>query len=516
MFPGASLPNAMAHLSPDENTEGWTYCSGYAYSENTIMGFSHTHWSGVGMVNGGEILLMPYIGNKLHIIPGSPKNPDEGYRSRFDHKDESASLGYYSVLLKDYNIKVELTVTQRSGFQRYTFPEANNARVILDIGHQIGKMSPGGISNFKIINNKCIEGAKSDGSGYVYFVAEFSKPFKYYGIFDASYVTPESEGSIFPYKNAEAGTKIGAFVNFDTEKNEQILVRVGISYTSVEGAEKNLAKEIPNWDFDKTKDDARAIWSKELSKIEISGDNEDNKQIFYTAVYHSLLAQYISQEVDGSYFGSDGNIYNAKDHDIQGLINLFGNDNAFIQKLDSFFEMSPIITPPKYVGVVGTIGQYVQGNQPLYHVAYLYNYAGQPWKTPKWSRKIMNELYRTGPGGLCGNEDMGSLSSWYVLSAMGLYSVTPCSNQYVIGSPLFKEVKIYLNKGKTFTIKGKNNSKENIYIQSATFNGKKFNRTYIGYDEITNGDTLIFEMRSKPNKKWGITSDSRPYSMTKK
>jgi len=747
MFPGASLPNAMVHLSPDVNTESWTYCSGYAYSENTIMGFSHTHWSGVGIVNGGEILLMPSIGNKLQVIPGSPKNPDEGYRSRFDHKDESASPGYYSVLLKDYNIKVELTATQRAGFQRYTFPKSNYARVILDLGHQIGEMSEGGISNLKILNNNRIEGAKSAGHGHIYFVAEFSKPFKYYGTFDTSYITPESEGSVFPYKNAEAGTKIGAFVNFDTEENEQILVRVGISYTSVEGARKNLAKEIHNWDFDKTKDYARAIWNKELSKIEISGDDEDYKQIFYTSVYHSLLAQYISQDVDGSYFGSDGNIHNAKNHefygsfscwdtyrsmhplmtliapehvnnyiksivdkvenynwlpaqhflnvfgesmvgdhlipiivdaykkgyrdydvkklynamrkkaledpkppvpkyagrsgldyyiklgytpvdkvtesvpntlesayddwciaqlakelgkkddyklfikragnyknlwddktqfmrpkmadgtwlkelgenkqtivnngtnhyykffdpllvgrrpnryytesnawqyiwsvqqDIQGLINLFGSNNAFIQKLDSFFEMSPIITPPKYIGVVGTIGQYVQGNQPSYHVAYLYDYAGQPWKTQKWSRKVMTKLYRTGPGGLCGNEDMGSLSSWYVLSAMGFYPVTPGSNQFVIGSPLFNEVTIHLNKGKTFTIKGNNNSKENLYIQSATLNGKKFNRTYIGYDEITNGGILIFEMGPKPNKNWGISSDSCPYSMTKK
>jgi len=744
-FPGASLPNAMVHLSPDVHTQGWTYCAGYIYSESSIMGFSHTHWSGVGMVNGGEVLLMPHIGDKLQIIPGSRKNPDEGYRSRFDHENESASPGYYSVLLKDYNINVELTSTQRAGFHRYTFPEADNARVILDLGHQIGNMSSGGISNLKIIDNYRIEGAKSAGLGNVYFVAEFSKPFKYYGTFDASYVTPESGGSLFPYKNAEAGTKIGAFVNFDTDENEQILVKVGISYTSVEGARRNLEAEIPHWDFDRVKSDAREIWNKEISRIKISGATEDQKQIFYTALYRSLLAQYISQDVDGKYFGSDGQVHTAKDydfygsfscwdtyrsqhplmtliapdhvnnyiksivakvenyqwlpaqhflnvfgeamvgdhlipvivdaymkgyrdydvkklyaamrkkalenpkdpvphhagrsgldfyknlgytpvdrvteavpntlelayddwciaqlakelgknddyelfmkragyyanlwdaetqfmrprkedgswlealgdskqeivkngdhryykyfdpllvgrrpnrhytesnawqyiwsvqHDIQGLITLFGSNKAFTQKLDTFFEMSPLITPPKYVGVVGTIGQYVHGNQPSHHVAYLYNYAGQPWKTQKRVRQVCEELYRTGPGGICGNEDMGSLSSWYALSAMGFYPVTPGSTQYAIGSPLFGEATIHLNNGKTFTIKTNRNSKENLYIQSATLNGEKFNRTWIDHKEIIYGGTLLFEMGSEPNKKWGTSKKSVPFSMS--
>jgi len=122
---------------------------------------------------------------------------------------------------------------------------------------------------------------------------------------------------------------------------------------------------------------------------------------------------------------------------VQGLIDLFGSREAFISKLDAFFEMSPNITPPKYVGVVGTIGQYVHGNQPSHHVAYLYNYAGAPWKTQRRVRQVMDELYRTGPGGICGNEDMGSLSSWYVLSALGFYPVTPGEAVYAIGSPLF-------------------------------------------------------------------------------
>ncbi|HSO87898.1 MAG TPA: hypothetical protein VLQ91_15185, partial [Draconibacterium sp.] len=160
-FPGASLPYAMVHLSPDTGTEGWTYCAGYVYSDNSIIGFSHTHWSGVGMVNGGEIMLMPTVGDKLQIVPGTQENPDAGYRSRFSKKDEFASPGYYSVLLKDYDVKVELTATQRAGFHRYTFPEADNSRIILDLGHQIGNMKSSELSELKIVNNNRIEGWKS-------------------------------------------------------------------------------------------------------------------------------------------------------------------------------------------------------------------------------------------------------------------------------------------------------------------------------------------------------------------
>ncbi|MBC6998910.1 GH92 family glycosyl hydrolase [Cytophaga sp. FL35] len=742
-YPGAALPNALVHLSPDIHTEGWTYCAGYVYSESSIMGFSHTHWSGVGMVNGGEILLMPTTHQKLQVVPGSLENPDAGYRSRFDHAEESASPGYYSVMLKDYNIKAELTSTERAGFHRYTFPESKTSRIILDVGHQIGDMTQGELSELRIVNNQQIEGAKAAGLGKVYFVAEFSKPFLYYGTFDAAYKTPESDGSIFPYKNAEVGDKIGAFVQYHTEENEAILVKVGISYTSIEGARKNLKAEIPHWNFDQTKERAEKIWNKELSKVTIKGGTEEQKQIFTTALYRSLLAQYISQDVDGSYFGSDGKIHNTdgfdfygsfscwdtyrtqhplmtlvapehvndyiksiekkvknygwlpaqhflnvygesmvgdhlipvivdaylkgyqdfdvellykamkkkalespkppipeeagrsglefyldlgyapidkvteavpntlelayddwciaqlakelgkeKDyelftqraynyqnvwdkktqfmrprkadgfwlpalenqsqqivtegnhsyyqyfdpllvgrrpnrhytesnawqyvwsvqHDVQGLIELFGGPKAFTNKLDTFFEMSPVITPPKYVGVVGTIGQYVHGNQPSHHVAYLYNYAGQPWKTQQKARQVMNEFYRTGPGGLCGNEDMGSLSSWYVLSAMGIYPMTPGSTVYTIGSPIFEEVELNLPEGKSFNIKTINNSLENQYIQSAKLNGKPFNQTFIDHSVITKGGTLEFVMGAKPNKSWG--SKKAPPSMS--
>jgi predicted alpha-1,2-mannosidase len=202
-------------------------------------------------------------------------------------------------------------------------------------------------------------------------------------------------------------------------------------------------------------------------------------------------------------------------HDVQGLINLFGSTKAFISKLDTFFEMSPNITPPKYVGVVGTIGQYVQGNQPSHHVAYLYNYAGEPWKTQLRARQVTEELYRTGPGGLCGNEDMGSLSSWYVLSAMGFYPVTPGEAMYVIGSPLFGKAILDCGNGKTFIIEAQNNSTTNKYIQSATLNGKPISKTWLSQKEITDGGTLVFKMGPEPNKKWGSKPEDAPPSMSR-
>lgn len=748
LYPGATLPFAMVQLSPDTYTQGWTYAAGYQYADNSIMGFSHTHYSGVGMVAKGDILVMPTVGQRLLVTPGSRKNPDEGYRSRFDHSDEIAEPGYYSVFLKDYGIKAELTVTKRVGMHKYTFPESEVSHILLDLGHIIGS-APEGKSHLEFVNNNTIQGYKVATEAIVYFVAEFSKPFDAYGTWDGNYKTPESSASVFPYKSGESGNNIGAFVRYKTSRDEAVYVKVGLSYTGIEGAKNNLKAEIPGWDFEKVRREAKDAWNRELTKLTVKGGTEDQKQIFYTAMYHSLLAQVISNDVDGKYFGMDGKIHEAKDfrffpsflcwdtyrsehplmtltepeyvndmiksivaktkhygwlpaqhhrnvfhqgmvgdhlvpiivdaymkgfrdydveaiynamrtkamnlppppippsaarsglkyylelgyvpvdkvteavpntlelayndwciaqmakdlgktkdykifmkraenyknlfdpgtdfmrpkkldgtwlpacdgrpaeivkdgdhsyydcfdpllvgrrpnryytesnawqyiwsvqHDINGLIDLFGSKKKFISKLDSLFSMSPEISPPKYVGVVGTLGQYVHGNQPSHHVAYLYNYAGEPWKTQEKVREIMDLLYHTGPGGIPGNEDMGSLSSWYVLSAMGFYPVTPGQDIYVIGSPIFEEVKLKLNspyKGKEFTVRANHASKENKYIQSATLNGEIFNRTWISQEEIVNGGTLIFEMGKEPNFNWGSDSASIPPSMTR-
>lgn len=745
-FPGAVVPFGMIQLSPDHDTKGWTYSSGYSYADSTIEGFSHTHFSGVGMTTGGDILLMPTVRDKIQTNPGTKDNPDSGYRSRYNKDDESATPGYYSVLLKDDNIKAELTATKRVGMHRYTFPKARRSNILLDLAHEIGKDDKSGKSALKIVGDSTIEGYKDANGTMVYFVAKFSRPFDYYGTWDSDYSTPESAEGYWPYKDEEKGLNVGAFVSYATKEAEQILVKVGISFVSVEGARKNLQTEIPDWDFDKVKNNAHKAWNEELTKVSVKTSDESKKQIFYTAVYRSLLAQYIGQDVDGQYMGMDNKVHTTKgydfvpnfscwdtyrsqhplltiiapnhvndlvksiaaktsefgwlpaqhfrnefgqgmvgdhlvpvivdayikgyrdwdieglynamrrkalelptaplpasagrsglsdyislgyapcdvvtesvpntlelayndwciaqladalgkkedaalfykraqnyknvydpttqfmrprrkngawleaqgtneqkidsagahhyyryfdpllvgrrpnrhytesnawqylwsvQHDAKGLVNLLGGDEAFNNRLDTFFTMDASISEPKYVGVVGTIGQYVHGNQPSHHVAYLYNYASAPWKTQYRTREIMQKFYRTGPGGLSGNEDMGSLSSWFVLSSMGIYSVTPGSSQYAIGSPMFEEVSINVKDNKTFSIIAKNNSPENKYIQSATLNGKPFNRCFIDQSEIMAGGELVFEMGATPNKTWGVGKDALPYSFSK-
>ena len=689
---------------------------------------------------------MPTISNEINVVPGTKENPELGYRSRFSHEKEVAAPGYYSVMLDDYSIKAELTSTKRAGFHRYTFPKSDKAPVIMDLGHSIGGTMDNDISKITILNDSVVTGIKVGRGVRVYFYAKFNKPFKYYGTFDAGYYTPESGASVFPYKNEEIGEKIGAFLVYQTEEQEEILVKLGISYVSIEGAQKNLETEVNHWDFDKVKIDAKETWNVELSKLKVKDPNEDKKEIFYTAVYHSLLAQQISQDVDGKYYGMDGKIhtmqkgdfypsfscwdtyrtehplltiiqpdhindmikaivakskaygwlpaqhfrnefgqgmvgdhlipiivdafmkghrdydvefiyeamkkkafevppaplppsngrsglidyinlgyapcdrvtesapntlelayndwciaqmahslgkeddfelfmnraYNYKNvfdretlffrpkkangswlpklegnkqeivqkgehsyykyfdpllvgrrpnrhytesnawqylwsvqHDPVGLIELLGGNETFSERLDEFFTMTPTISPPKYVGVVGTIGQYVHGNQPSHHVAYLYNYAHQPWMTQEKTRQVLEQLYRTGPGGICGNEDMGSLSSWYVLSSMGIYPVTPGHTQYAIGSPLFDEIDLQLPGDKNFKVIAENNSTINKYIQSASLNGQSIDRSWIDHSEIMQGGILKFTMGPEPNKYWATARKSIPYSMTK-
>jgi predicted alpha-1,2-mannosidase len=746
VFPGASLPYSLVHVSPDTHNKGWLYRKGYIYTDDNIIGFTHTHGGG----GGGEILLMPTVRQALQTTPGPKENPDEGYRSRFSHKDEKASPGYYQVRLQDYNVNAEMTTTRRVAFHRYTFPESEFSRIILDLGYDINGGDKGSSSELMIVNDTIIEGYRKSitGSGNIYFVIHFSKPFFYYGTFDNEYKSPESGAGIYPMKSGEKGNKIGAFVQYNTSANEQVLVKVAISYVSLDGARKNLATEIPHWNFEKIRQDARNTWASELSRIQVEGATDADRIKFYTAMYRSLLSQYIFQDVDGKYMGMNDKIQTAENYDfypsfltwdtyrtqhplltiltpdrvndmmksveakvreygwlpglhaynrfsqgmvgdhmdpivadaylkgyrgfdtefvyqamkkkamehplppvpagaarsgldeylsmgyvaadkdkesaaktlefayddwcigrmakamgktddynyfmkragnyrnlwdpdtrfmrprlsdgrflellpspdklletksngehtyyawfdplligrapnrhyaesnawpyiwavqqdIQGLMALMGGKDKFNARLDTFFNMPVNEDGLKYVGTVGTIGQYVHGNQPSHHISYFYSYSGQPWKTQFYTRYICEKLYKAGPGGLCGNEDMGSLSSWYVFSAMGFYPVTPCSNYYVFSSPTFDKVTIQLAKGKTFKIMASHNSKANIFIQSATLNGKPITRTWLTSEELVNGGVLTFEMGPEPNRKFGTGADDLPPSADK-
>ncbi len=735
LFPGATVPFGMVQLSPDTYTKGWTYAVGYQWADSTVMGFSHTHYSGVGMTAAGDILLMPVVNQHLQVVPGPPDDPDKGYRSRFSHAREKASPGYYSVFLDDYGIRAELTTTRRVGIHRYTFPASRDAYILIDLGHSLGDRDLGR-AHVEIVDDHTLRGYKPSYEATVYFTASFSRPFDAYGTWDAGCRTPESGASLFPWKTAETGENVGAFVRYHTRQGEQIVVKVALSYVDPEGAEKNMETEAAGWDFDRVRDAAREMWNRELARIEVQEASREQRTIFYTALYHAVLAQRIFQDVDGRYRGMDGKIHTLEkgdfypsffcwdtyrsehplmtivepehvndmirsielktrhygwlpaqhhrnrfgqgmagdhlvpiivdaymkgfrewdttflfdamyrkatqlpppplppedgrsglldymrlgyvpvdrrpesvsntlemayddwcigrmagamgrheeeqvmmqragnyrhlfdtttrfmrprladgrwlpacdgkpmgiarngdhtyydcfdplwvgrrpnryftesnawqylwsvQHDVAGLIRLMGGREAFTVRLDTFFTMSPEIHGPKYVGVVGTIGQYVHGNQPSHHVAYLYDYAGMPWKTQQRVRQVL-ALYRTGPGGICGNEDMGSLSSWYVLSSMGFYPVAPGSGRYMIGSPVLGKVVIRRNppwQKEDLVIRARNVSEQNLYIQSVTLNGKALDRPWITHEEITRGGELIFTMGPRPNEHWG-------------
>lgn len=210
-------------------------------------------------------------------------------------------------------------------------------------------------------------------------------------------------------------------------------------------------------------------------------------------------------------------------HDPQGLINLMGGEKNFITKMDSVFTVSNKFKVGTYGRVIhemaememANLGQYAHGNQPIQHMIYLYNYAGEPWKSQFWAREVMKKLYNATEDGYPGDEDQGQTSSWYVLSALGFYSVCPGTDEYVIGSPLFRKATITMEDGKKFIIEANNNDTQNVYIQSATLNGKSFDKNYVQYKDIINGGTLKFEMGSQPNKNRNTTKDAAPFSLTR-
>ena len=726
-FPGGCAPFGMVQLSPDTSTR---HCSGYNYANHSMEGFSCTHLSGTGCGDYGNILFMPTTG-EIKIVPGSEDNPDEGYRSRFDKEDEKASPGYYSIILKDYDIKSELTATKRAGFFKFTFPETNDAHILIDLYHRIGGEAINGY--VKIVDSQTIEGysyCNATGGGWcgdsnytVYFVAKFSKPFDAYGTWKVNEPGNIPAGEVIRVSsNEESGKHIGAFVDYTTSKNEIVLLKVGISFVSIEGARKNLETEIPDWDFDKAKTEARESWNKELSKIEVEGGTEKQSVIFYTALYHTMIHPNIFSDVDGKYYGMDHKIHTTTDthyaifsgwdvfraemplltliepevtndiiqsllckyeqggwlpiwefansysncmigdpavsvivdayvkgirdfdveeayqamrksamelpppehpfkgrrgleeykklgyilegtpgvwgsvsttleyayfdwciaqivrdlgkeddyelflerasnyrnvfdpstgfmrprnkdgsqmapfdprekhgfcecnswqqtwfvpHDVQGLINLMGR-KEFIKKLDILFEQS---IPHNFSSEFGKKNlYYFHGNEPDQHAVYLYDYAGVPWRTQEWVREIMEKAYGVGPDGLCGNDDCGQTSAWYVFSAMGFYPVCPGQNVYVIGSPIFDKITIKLDKPYSkgmFVIETINASEENKYIQSATLNNKSLNKPWLTHSDIVNGGILTFVMGPEPNRQWGSAPEDAPPSVSK-
>jgi len=687
-YPGAQVPFGMVQLSPDNGLPGWDRISGYYYPDSTIAGFSHTHLSGTGAGDLYDISFMPVTN------PYKTGAEPLGIYSSFSHNDESASAGYYRVLLKDYNINVELTATERCGIQRYTFPEAESS-IFLNLKKAMNWDFTAD-SHIEVVDSCTIRGYRHSWGWspkqYIYFQTRFSRPFDAFQL-DTTAITTKDKGRI--------GTAAIARFDFKTKQNEEILVTTALSGTSMEAAARNLEAEAPKDDFDFYMKQAQENWTKELAKIEVTSDDADKKTIFYTAMYHAMLAPTIYSDVDGSYFGPDGQVHQAEGwtnystfslwdtyrashplftylqpervsdmiqcflhfyeqngalplwnlygwetdmmigyhavpvivdaylkgigdfdpvkaleacvttanrddyrsigfykekgyvasdhenwsmsktmeyayddyciarmaeamgekeiadefyrrsqnyrnvfnpetsfmqprdskgnfipnydpeayiedicesngwqyywsvaHDIDGLIELTGGEARFAERLDSMFTYETTDKSKLPIFSTGMIGQYAHGNEPGHHVIYLYNRVKQPWKTQQYAAQVMHTLYKNTPDGICGNEDCGQMSSWYVFSAMGFYPVDPISGQYEIGSPIFPEVKMYLANGKTFVVRAENVSDENIYIQSVTVNGQPYNKSYITHEMIMQGDTIHFVMGNKPGPVW--------------
>lgn len=324
-YPGANAPFGMVQLSPDTRTEGQPSCGGYYYPDSTIIGFSHTHLNGVGEPEFRDVLFMPTVG-KVQVTAGSEENPETGYRSRYDHSSEIAHPGYYSVMLDDYDIKVELTATERCGFHKYIFPKSDSANIIIDLAH------PNGAEELiiKKVSDDEIEGLRrSHGwafDQYVYFVAKFSKPFSNFAIAVNDKITPNiSEAK---------GKNIKAVVSYSTNQYEPIFVKVGISAVSVDGARKNLEAEIKDWNFEKVIEDTKQKWNKELNKIKIEGGTNEQRTVFYTSMYHVSLSPILFMDVDGKYRGIDHKIHEAKDFTNYSVFSLW----------DTFRGVHPLFT----------------------------------------------------------------------------------------------------------------------------------------------------------------------------
>ncbi len=709
-FPGAAVPYGMVQLSPDSGNQGWDWCSGYHRSDTAIAGFTHTHLSGTGIGDLCDILVMPTLAGQE--MPGDVRSP-------FSHDKERASAGYYSVDLLAHNIRAELTVTRRVGLHRYQFsrvtPPAQPA-IVIDLGHALNSDAP---TDTRI----AIEGPTTI-SGYrrstgwardqvVYFVARFSSPI-------VGSVLGGGDGDASNEAREAQGKKVKGVFRFTLRPGDPLLVKVGISAVSIDGARKNLDREVSGWDFDAIRGDAEEAWERKLARVRVETPDASRKTIFYTALYHALLAPTLFCDVDGAYRGADGQVHatgsflnhtvfslwdtfralhplltivqpdkvddlmqsmmacyreggllpvwslwgnetntmigyhavpvlvdacakglttvnrgevleaakasalqdghglrflagadtkgyipadgeiesvsktleyafddwciaqlaarldrltdrrlfetraafyrNLFDpatgfmrgrladgswktpfsprfsrhrqddytegnawqyswfvpHDVRGLIGLMGGPDAFVKKLDELFDQPPEIEgADASPDISGLIGQYAHGNEPSHHVAYLYAYAGAPWKTARRVRQITTTLYGTGPDGLCGNEDCGQLSAWYLLSTMGFYPVNPAEGVYVIGSPHFERVTIDVGGGRTLTIQADGVSDTNIHVQGATLNGSPLDRCWIRHEEIAPGGTLTFRMGPEPNLAWATGGDAAPPSMSK-
>lgn len=684
-FPGACRPFGMIQTSPVTGAVGWRYCSEYMYADSIIWGFTQTHLNGTGCMDLGDILVMPFTGERHRTW--------DAYRSSFSKTSENATPGYYTVTLDQAKVKAELTATTHAALHRYTYEQADSASILIDLQH-------GPAWNEKQYHsqvNSCEVNWENDSTltGHVnnkvwvdqdyYFVMQFSRP-----------VIDHFE---LPMAEIEKGKRLVA--NFNIQPGEEVLMKVALSTTGVEGAKANMAAEVPEWDFEGIRTAAKADWNSYLSRIEVEGTDEE-KTNFYTSFYHALIQPNEISDVDGRYRNAADSVVNATggkfystfslwdtyraahpfytlmvpervdgfinslvdqaevqgylpiwglwgkenfcmvanhgvsvvaeayakgfrgfdaerafnaikqtqtvshplksnwenymkygyfptdlteaesvsstlesvyddyaaadmakrmgktedaayfarradfyknlfdsstqfmrpkksdgtwkspfnpsqighaesvggdytegnawqytwhvQHDVPGLIALFGGEEPFLNKLDSLFTLKLETTQ---ADVTGLIGQYAHGNEPSHHVTYLYALAGRPERTQELIREIFDTQYSPKPNGLCGNDDCGQMSAWYMFSAMGFYPVNPVSGEYVFGAPQLPEFVLHLADGKTFTIKAEGLSEANKYVKSITLNGEPYTKNFISHADIVKGGTLVYQMTDK-------------------
>ncbi|WP_353068229.1 GH92 family glycosyl hydrolase [Tunturibacter empetritectus] len=314
-FPGATVPFGAVQLSPDTFNDQWDWCSGYHISDTSIMGFSHTHLSGTGCGDLLDFLVMPGTGESK-IVPGPRSNPDAGYRSRFDHADEHAEPGYYSVLLKDYGVRAELTATERTGLHRYSFPTCKDApksgHIIVDLEHSYAYNGQSAVVTASLERTApdTLAGGRTTkawGDGrQIYFTMKFSQQ-------PARVVFYQEGIEVQDGTQALTGKSLKCVLFFDTAKDPVILVKTGISGVSAESAANNLKVELPGWDFEKVRRSAREKWNQQLSRIKIKTENETHQRIFYAALYHASVGPSLFDDVDGRYRGMDKQIHKLRD-----------------------------------------------------------------------------------------------------------------------------------------------------------------------------------------------------------
>ena len=334
-FPGATAPFGMVQVSPNTITGG-DNGPGYSYEHTTIEGFAFTQMSGIGWYGDlGNFLVMPTIGD-LHTFAGTEDKPEEGYRSRYDKSTEKASAGYYSVFLSDYKIQAEATALPHSGMLRFTFPESKEARIQVDLARRVGGTST--LQSVEVVDDHTIKGwmqCTPDGGGWgngdgkadytVYFYAQFSKPFSGHGVWSADipddwgrkredvcserYREAIRQAAIHPSVSAFEGKHLGFYANFETKPDEVILLKSGISYTSLKNAEENLAAEMKDFDFDRTHAECVRLWNDELAKVSVEGGTDEEKRVFYTALYHTLIDPRLCSDINGEYTGADKKIH---------------------------------------------------------------------------------------------------------------------------------------------------------------------------------------------------------------